>query len=267
MWMVSSRYGFRHSVRLAEADRVRQVDLDGGPPGRGRPRRMASLLKAVRGRSVLVLVHGYNNTYDRLARAYASIERGLRAAGAPYDVVVGYVWPGGDARLSYLHAKARARRVRARLGKLLCALRAAAENTSVMGHSLGCYLVLLGLEAARCDGFGEIYLMAAAVDDEDVCEGGRFYGIPAKCRGAYVFRSEQDDVLKYGFLLGDASRALGYCGPDDPERVHPRLHVIDCSGRTPPLLHGDYNTNPAVFAQIDAIRRGLRLPRVSRLPA
>jgi len=250
MWMVSSRYGFRHSVRIAAADWVRQVDLDGSPPGRGRPRRMTSLLKAVRGRSVLVLVHGYNNTYEKLARAYASIERGLRAAGAPYDEVVGYIWPGGDGRLSYLRAKARARRLRARLGGLLCALQAEAAFTSAMGHSLGSYLVLLALEAARCEGFGNLYLMAAAVDDEDVCEGGRFYGIPGKCAGTYVFRSEQDEVLKYGFLLGDASRALGYSGPDDPERVHPRLHVIDCSDRDPPVLHGDYNTNPAIFEQI-----------------
>ena len=102
MLLVSSRADFWSSTNFSDEDAIGDVVLERPSASRDRDMPRAEYLKALAGRKVLLLVHGYNNTEDAVALAYARIERAVnKAFGRHYDVITGYTWPGGAIGLSY----------------------------------------------------------------------------------------------------------------------------------------------------------------------
>ena len=178
----------------------------------------------VSGQVGIVVVHGYNS--KNVDPAYAEIVSNMGKEGhllynpyvatAPYAFILLVKWPGGW-KGGYWAAEARAYGFLGmdgagqRLHDFLQALPAAALD--IMGHSLGCGVVLKCLSALDT-GIRNCFLVAAAVDNESVCVGGRWVdgvvGLQGFC-ACYV--GENDGaLLAYNFAKFD--RALGKCGPD-----------------------------------------------------
>jgi len=115
MYLISAREGFWSDNKLAVRDAIREVDLVGEDPSS--PVDEPTFLSEINGKKVLVLVHGYNNEPEDVHRAYATIEGQVaKLVDGAYDLVVGYIWPGGDDPLDYFSAKKRANALARRFG-------------------------------------------------------------------------------------------------------------------------------------------------------
>jgi esterase/lipase superfamily enzyme len=273
MLMISSRKDFWSATEFADADDTRDVVLTNPDPASDTPVSEAELLARVAGRRVLLLVHGYNNTEDDVSLAYARIERATTTMVAgKYDVIVGYTWPGGALGLSYPIARARANTAGPRVAPWLTKLRKKAAALDVMTHSLGARVMLKALPMAPATParpLRNLYLFAAAVDNESIERGEEFYESTKRAEATVVMHSKKDRTLAVLFRLGDAilpwqwfdffDAALGFAGPEDPAAIIKHSpHVKVVNGKGPELDHGDYKDHPAVFGYLNSFLAGRR---------
>lgn len=107
--------------------------------------------RAFKGQKVLVLAHGFNNSAKDVIETYQQINNAISSlttlSGKPlYDIVLGYLWPGGDSRLEYFSASARADLLADRVGSHLNALAFFADTVDIFAHSMGNRLMLGALD-------------------------------------------------------------------------------------------------------------------------
>lgn len=280
MLFISYREGFWSDTRIAEGDAIRDVPLGG--TGTERPVDEQELADRVRGKRLLLLVHGYNNERDNILEAYAHIAREMQLrnlVGSPtaaYDEIVGVVWPGGRIDVSYIPAKLRANAIADMVFARLRRLAFAAEAIDVNTHSLGARVLLKALQNATPDvppysspnaiRLRNVWLTAAAVDDESIEKGRKFYVSTQACGRVYILFSKEDEVLKYFFPLGDFDRALGYHGPEHEELVEqysPNVRVVDATSVV--SSHGDYRKSDEVYDFYLRALAGAEIPQFSSL--
>ncbi len=265
--MISSRQGFFQPNWHSRADRIRIVDLIDSRPTRTHPMSPTTLARQIRGKHLVLLVHGYNNGYKSVCAAYQRIIDGMSQAELPHDAVVGYLWPGGDKELGYWSARRRARHLAERMGAQLAFLCAHAARVDIMAHSMGCYLALRGLQKARlAEGaaLGNLYLMAAAVKRNRLSDQRGFALPAARARGTYIFHSKEDEVLKFAFFIAArGEKALGYSGPKPFETLVHNARVIDCTAAD--YDHGSYSKRPETFAFLTANQETVTTPLRQRL--
>jgi len=253
MLMISSRKSFWSSTRLSDTDEIRDVGLDDDSLGR----RVAEgrFLDRLRNRRVHLLIHGYNNEEDDVVRAYGIVLRQMTALGfigrgKPYDMLLGYTWPGGRLRASFPVAKARAGAVAPRVARWLAKIVAVARAVDINTHSLGARVALLALAEGGVRVRHQFHL-ASAVDDESIEFGRRYYPATQACDRFYVFHSKHDQVLRVGYRLGDLPEfdaALGWGGPEDSASIlahSPNVRVVNCKQVID--AHGAYKYSREVY--------------------
>ena len=265
MLMVSSRQGFWSPTEFSDLDEIRDVTLENPDPASDKPLTEAEFLAAVTNQNVLLLVHGYNNTEDDVNLAYARIEKAVqKQVPGKYSAVVGYTWPGGALGISYPIARARSNSAGPRLTPWLQKIARKAKTVDVMSHSLGARVSLRALRDAfrnPAKPVRNLYLFAAAVDNESIEKGEEFYDATRRTDAVVVIHSKKDKTLALGFRIGDAilpwqwfdlfDAALGYSGPEDVADIidfSPHVKVVNGKGQN--LDHGDYKDNPAVYGYV-----------------
>ena len=140
--IVSSRKKFHKAGDISKSDRIKIVNLTDPRPANNKSISNDKLLNIVNGKHVVILVHGYNNSFDEVCDAYLRITNQLNTNAVPHDKVIGYIWPGGTRKLSYLGAKRRARQLSRRISDLLNSLIGSASSVDIIAHSMGCFLSL-----------------------------------------------------------------------------------------------------------------------------
>ncbi len=241
MIMISSRENFWSTTEIAEADAIKEVVLLNPETGVDKDLTEAQFLQRVKNKRVLILVHGYNNDEDDVNRAYSMIENTVAAeVTGQYGIVMGYTWPGGNLRISYPAAKARAKAVSSRLAGWLRKAIAKTKSVDVMCHSLGNLVTLRALNDLSKEQSARVrncYLLAAAVDNESIEKGEDYYPGTQICDKAFVFHTNKDDVLRFAYPAGEAisfhspDLALGLTGPEDVEDIinhSPNVKVVNC---------------------------------------
>lgn len=230
MIFVSCRKDFTSTVFFNKTDEIR----DGG-----RVLSQAELVEAVRGKKILILVHGYNNEMPAVETAYGRVQEmmGLSHLLAPdpggYDLVIGYAWPGGWSTLSFPVAVIRANKAGKRFKATIEKLQFAAANIDVQTHSLGARVLMEALDLGGIT-LRNAFLLAAAIDDETLEKDEEYFEGAQHCSHVYVLHSEEDPVLKTAYRLGDLpdfDRALGWKGPQRPAKIRdhsPNTKVCDC---------------------------------------
>lgn len=230
MIIVSCRKDFTSTVFFNKTDEIR----DGN-----RSLTFPQLIETVRGKKVLILIHGYNNEMPAVLDAYARVEemmglsRLLASDPGGYDVVIGYAWPGGWNALSFPVAVIRANSSGKRFRATVEQLQFAAGSIDVQTHSLGARVALEALDRGGIT-FRNVFLLAAAIDDETVERDEDYYEGAQRCSHVYVMHSENDPVLKTAYRLGDLpdfDRALGWKGPQRPAKIRDHstnTKVVDC---------------------------------------
>lgn len=188
----------------------------------------------IKGKNVLLLVHGYNNNAQEALSTYCLINAGLSGImghqrSKSYDYVIGYFWPGYDNSLEYFKAKHNvpelAKKMRAHLEFL-----SAAGRLDVLAHSMGNFLMLEALDYTphqKKKLVRNYYSLAPAVDDETLERKEKYYLSTQNCENLFVFYSKGDEVLKWSYSLAEGDRALGYVGAEHPDRLPQNVHLIN----------------------------------------
>lgn len=182
---------------------------------------------------VCILVHGYKNGYDAAARAYLKLKDGLENASAPYDIIIGFFWPGSIRALGYWFAKARTDRSSWFLVDLLDGLKDCVARLDIEAHSLGCEVVLdaLDTDLIKAD---LVLLSGAAVENDALSNRYRF----VEDNAAYfvIAHSNRDNVLKFAYRLASGGRTpLGRAGA-----------IPATGGSNLPLNVGNLDLTPSV---------------------
>ena len=186
----------------------------------------AQLRNDIKGRHVLIGVHGFNvNRADGIA--HLSNWEGLLQLPAP-AIFIGLLWPGDSIWAHGLDYPGEPR-IADEAGQLIAPFLDAnfggAASVSFVSHSLGARVVLetiskMSLPVRRTT------LMAGAIDDN--CLNTEFKDAPAKIREISVLASKKDEMLSAIFPLGNLFAgiiaqghpwwhgALGRSGPSSP---------------------------------------------------
>jgi len=252
MLTISSRKNFWEPNLFSNKEVFRDIDLT-IPSDPGSEVSEDDFQTAITGKRLHLLIHGFNNNEAAIRSSYGVIEtimsdQGLVGAAAPYDMVLGYVWLGGDLGLSYIFAKKRAEKIAPRFQKLLLSMASVAASLDINTHSLGARVALQALKGVPGKHIRNLFLLAPAVDDESIENGEKFYSSTQACIGAYVFHSKFDPVLKTWFPLGDFDTALGLNGPEDPASIiahSPNVKIVNCKRVI--KSHSGYKSEPKIY--------------------
>jgi esterase/lipase superfamily enzyme len=208
--------------------------------------------EAVRGRHVLVLVHGYRNPIRNVLESYEKLERELARRAligeGHYDLVIGFLWPGFQTRVGFFPAVPWANRSAAYLRALVEQLNESAHTVDVQTHSLGARVALQALAFEREIFVDNLMLTAPAVDNESLEPDREFNRALRSCRRCIVYHSRRDTVLKLAYRVGSLDRALGDTGPENPATIDarcPDVFVVDCSAVVG--SHGGYRHAAEVY--------------------
>jgi hypothetical protein len=253
MLVVSCRKDFWSPTDFSTTNEIRKIDLASGVGTVVHP---SGFLQEVAGKRVTVLVHGYNNEELDVIKSYGTIDAQMRmlgfldGAGAPYDLLVGFVWPGGAVGVSFPFARQRAGESASRFARVLSDLKGAGATVDLNTHSLGAHVAFEGLR----DG-GNVrnaWNFASAVDNESVEIEERYFQSTRRCQRFYVFHSKNDSTLRVWYRIGDLldfDTALGFSGPEDPAAIiahSPHVRVVNCKDVV--TSHGGYRSTGQVWA-------------------
>ncbi len=265
MLMISSRDNFWESEELSDYDEIRDVVLT--DESLGTQVSESKFLQDIADKTVLLIIHGYNNEEDDVVRAYRIIENNIHGhMPGFYDLIVGYTWPGGDDGLDYFAAKRRAGTVAPRVGRWLQKMVGVSRAIDVMSHSMGGRVILSALEDVTSFRVRNLFNMASAVDNESIQVDEPYYDASRACETLYVFHSKNDPVLKTAYLLAEWDRALGYSGPEDPADIivhSPHVRVINCERVI--QSHGGYKRSRGVYNYIKNELSGAQAPQFTTL--
>ena len=253
--VVSCRKDFWSAVDFSPANDSRRIDLN---TGAGTQIARSRLLQELSAKRLMVLVHGYNNQELDVVDSYRTIDRQMRLLGfmgharAPYDALVGFVWPGGATGVSFPFARQRAEESAARFSRLLTDLRSVGATIDLNTNSLGAHVALEALRETPSQGVRNAWNFASAVDNESIEVKERYFEASRKSERFYVFHSRNDPVLRVWYRIGDLfdfDTALGYSGPEDAGAIithSPHVRVVNCKDVV--ASHGGYRSTGQVWA-------------------
>ncbi len=256
MIIISTRKDFDDPSELSRDDyEAREIDLS-----TDRAKRTLSskqLNDDLRGKRILLLVHGYNNEQFEVFDAFAMIEaRITQQVDGAYDRVVGYSWPGGGRTTEWFGAKSRANAVARKFRRLLETLGTTTAALDIMSHSLGARVTLKALkETDRRDLIRNYYCTAPAVDNECLEPGEEFFHALSACERLFVFHSTKDGVLRTAYRGAEWDSALGLNGPEDWSYITRSpfargVYVANCKKIVD--HHGGYKRADALYNYIHA---------------
>lgn len=250
MIIFSARNNFWNSdnLSLEIEDAVSEVDLETGQKKDDVTKN--DVFSSIENKKVLILVHGYNSEKEEVIGAYSLIEKHHNKIWKKYDQIIGYIWPGGNYELDYFSAKNRSGAVSHRFKVLLKEMLTHCNEVGIMGHSLGCRVLLKAVDILKESGYSktanmELYLTAAAVDNESLEKGERYFEATEMADMTYVFHSKNDPVLSFAYRLVEWDRALGLSGPENPAETLNVVKVVNCKKRV--KKHGDYKRCEPLF--------------------
>ena len=219
---------------------------------------------------LVVLVHGNATKRKNSDASYEAFVRSLEASGLTDTTICRVHWPSDFLfGTGYAWMVSRATGIAKVLAPLLERAVANSErrvSVALVGHSLGCRLILEALDALKPrlpSGRVRLFLMAAAVPVGLVDAEEHFRPAIRSCACSNAYWSDADTILKNVFRIGEwAVRNMRRVGsPGEARRFEDPngFPAVGLTGRPAPLWqnpikvpgtdHGDYWTNPARFAE------------------
>ena len=258
MLFISSRKSLFDDDEIGRADEFWDLDVRRGMLfGQQQLGGIADIRNLIKGKKVLLLVHGYNNQLEDVIRAYDVIENNAsKLMKDKYDFIIGYTWPGGDDRFDYFAAKTRAGAIAPRFSENLRDLHSAAtraKSLDVMTHSMGARVAYEGLKLLSSRNVvRNLMNMASAVDNESIEKGEEYFVANGRVRNSFVFHSRHDQVLNLAYRFAEFDSALGLHGPEDPGDILQNANhtfVVNCKRVI--KGHGEYKAEESVYKYLN----------------
>merc|ERR1719375_332397 len=112
-------------------------------------RDVSQLPASLRGRRVVVFVHGFGQGFHQIVNASRQLRQHLQAAGGcgrgASTAVLAFAWPSHKGKASYARARGDADLAAKRFATVLSVLAALGCSVTVVAHSLGCRVALSAL--------------------------------------------------------------------------------------------------------------------------
>jgi len=220
-----------------------------------------ALKKRIKGKRILVFVHGYNPDFLDVLASYSTLHQNIvqhwstQSAKQPYDEFIGYTWHAGGENFSYPEAKKLAAIASERLKVLLKETLKKADTVDVMTHSLGARVLLNALSSGKKESRPKIrnhFCIAAAVSNTCFERGKRLRKATQQADATWVFHSTNDSSLQFNYLLAKYNTAMGLTGPTGKAKNYPkRTATVDCSELV--TTHGAYKRLPEFYGCLESI--------------
>jgi hypothetical protein len=222
--------------------------------------------------SILIFIHGYNNSYDEAKNAYNAFLKGLLAvAPSPPSIpIYEFFWPGDEVNkvwsaLSFAGKIGVAEDAAALFCDFIETLRGPGGgpiDIHFVAHSLGNRLLLELLNSSARFPFAiirSVTLMAAAVPVDRVTYNNALYPACLVPVFSQVLHSQEDDVLHWAFPPGETARGEGFL-PTAVGRFGDPSGNWRASHRFDTFAHGDYWLRSGPPALV-LTRLGIATPR------
>lgn len=210
---------------------------------------LGDLQQYVRGRDVLIATHGFANNREDGIHELAEWRKLLTLPDSA--AYLGVLWPGDSeffGPLCYPNEPSQAMDAGAKLAAFLDNDLQGAASFSFVSHSLGARVILNAIVTLQSPvPVRRAIVMAGAVNDD--CLTVEFSSIQQKAEQIVVLASQEDDVLRWAFPVGDLAAeiidkdhpwwesALGRFGPAGrPGRYLPPCEIPNSWN----FGHGDY---------------------------
>jgi pimeloyl-ACP methyl ester carboxylesterase len=197
-------------------------------PGFAWPEWLALL--ASQGPSVVVFVHGFGDTSDKVVARHKSIKAHL----PPGVTLVSFDWPAGNLIDPYKTDKGIAQTIAPRLmtdclGRLINVFDPA--NVHLFAHSMGAYVTETAFQAASTIKINHVLMAAADVDQLNYVQGSaRLTNFLGKCADLTAYWSTDDAALQQSVKedINKGAVPLGLKGYPDPD-VPPGCQGVQCT--------------------------------------
>jgi esterase/lipase superfamily enzyme len=214
---------------------------------------------ALKDKHVLLVVHGYNNTFDWAIKSInfvnSSIQSMTDSEGKPlYDLVIGYIWPGTDNFLEYEEAVSNADKLKKRVRAHLMDLHEVTPHIDILAHSLGNRVMLEALNfetSSEMPLIENFFAMAPAVNAKAVQKKGNLFQATLNCKNIYVLHSDNDDVLKFAYPLTSGEEALGIESKPHFKKLGSNIQFVDCTNLV--KGHGYYFQTGSIYKFIQKV--------------
>jgi len=205
-------------------------------------------------KQALIFVHGFNNTFAEGTYRIAQLSHDLDLP----RVTVHYSWPSAAQALGYVHDRDSALYARDGLEKLFNeVVEAGAEHVIVVGHSMGCLLLMETLRQMdiRNPSFLQRHLKGVIMLSPDIdvdvftAQAATFDQFPEPF---IIFSSQNDKALRLSaFITGEPSR-LGNLTDLDRVAEFP-VRVVDVGAFSTGTGHFDVGDSPELIALLNQI--------------
>jgi len=216
-------------------------------------------------KDILMLIHGFNNDFEDVTRAYLDFQRRLRRAGFNGNIM-GFTWPSYGKWYQYFGDKDQVEYATPALLNFLTKFRPLLEQKAlfVNTHSMGAYLLIRALsDYSRIDAipnlrpggelFDEVSFFAADVSDDILHRGEDGYDAVQETRRLTSYSSNSDPVLALSLIVNRDDR-LGLNGAERPRRLPKDAFQVNC--KTVIDTHAGYRKEVRVMKDLMAVLNG-----------
>lgn len=219
-------------------------------------------------RTVVLFVHGFNNTFAEGLYRMAQLVHDLDMPG----IAVHYSWPSAAKPLGYVHDKDSALYGRDGFEKLFNDIVAAgADKIIVVGHSMGSQLLVESLRQMDIRNpanlkrhLGGVVLLSPDIDVEVFrSQAATFTNLPEPF---FIFTSNKDKALRLSSFITMEPNRLGNM-PDGSQLAGLNIQVIDTTAFSTGSGHFNVATSPeliALLGKMDAVQAAFNQDQAGR---
>ena len=204
----------------------------------------------------LLLIHGFNNDFKDVTKAYLDFETRIRQAGFQGNVL-GFTWPSYGDWYMYFGDKEQVEHAAPALVKFMQKFfpRLGANALHVNTHSMGTYLLFRALASypGGSPVMGEVACFAADVSN-DILEQGEIGFRAARRLKRLTSYFNRDDPVLATSAIANADGRLGLNGADQPAVLLDNAFQVDCS--TVVEGHSDYRKKIDVMQDMTFVLKG-----------
>lgn len=208
------------------------------------------------GQPTLLLIHGFNNEFKDVTKAYLDFEKRIRQAGFQGNVV-GFTWPSYGQWFQYFGDKEQVEYAAPAMAKFLQKFlpRLGANALHVNTHSMGAYLLFRALASYPGGGvlIDETTSFAADVSNDVLEQGEIGFRAARKLQRLTSYFNRDDPVLATS-AIANADGRLGLNGADQPALLPDNALQVDCS--TVVEGHSDYRKKIDIMQDMVLVLKG-----------
>ena len=204
----------------------------------------------------LLLIHGFNNEFEDVTKAYLDFEKRIRQAGFQGNVI-GFTWPSYGQWYQYFGDREQVEYAAPALVKFLQKFlpRLGPNSLHTNTHSMGAYLLFRALASYPGSSviIDEVTCFASDVSNDVLEQGEIGFRAARKIKRLTSYFNRQDPVLGASAFANVDGR-LGLNGADQADLLPENTFQVDCS--TLFKGHSDYRKSTDVMQDLVAVLDG-----------